>query len=176
MATSQNGWPALAGDSSKLYTWLVPAKNGHFKIRLRNGSAGFLLVHWLLWFSERVEDLTGGQLDDWGYAYRPIRGDETGLSNHSSGTAVDMNATRHPLGAVNTFKLWQRIRIRARLKAPFYGTLRWGGDYRNRKDEMHVEINAPLDRVEKRARRLMKTDRGQRVLNANPSQRRVILS
>lgn len=91
-----------------------------------------------------VEKLEGKTLDDWGYAYRAIRGQEDAgnLSNHASGTAVDLNATKHPLGKRNTFTDEQEIKIQA--LAAKYG-LRWGGDYKNRADEMHFEINlSPL--------------------------------
>lgn len=174
MSTSQNGWPVLAGDSHKLHTWLIPAKNGVISIKLRNGSAGFLIAHFLLWFAERVEPLAGKIVDDWGWAPRPIRG-STVTSNHASGTAADANATQHPLGARLTFLVWQSWRIRRRLKQ-YGGALRWGGDYRNRADEMHVELDRSLNTAEHVARRLMNTKRGKRILAANPSQRAVILS
>lgn len=175
MATSQNGWPALAADSSNLHTWVIPAKNGHLRIRLRNGSAGFLLCHFLLWWSERLDDLTHPHpADDWGYAWRAIRGQTTGLSNHASGTAVDADATQWPLGTEH-MSAAMKARIRLRLKI-YRGCLRWGGDYSGRKDQMHTEINAPLSQVELRARLLMSTPRGKRILEANPGQRAVILS
>lgn len=175
MATSQNGWPVLAADSAKLHGWVIPAKSGQVVFRLREGSAGFLLAHLLLWFAEVIEPLKGKIVDDWGYAYRPIRGTSTGWSNHASGTAADANSIKHPLAAVGTFKPWQYVKIRARLL--FYaGCIRWGGDYTHRKDEMHFELNKPLSACEKRARRLTRTARGKRLLAANPGQRRVIFS
>lgn len=176
MATSQNGWPALDSSSGLLHTWTVPAKNGHRDFRLRNGSAGFLLCHFLLWFAEVIEPLAGGIFDDWAYAYRPVRGSTTGLSNHSSGTAVDANATKHPLGVRGTFgAAVTYAKIRTRL-ALYRGAIRWGGDYQNRADEMHFEINVPLSVAEDVAQRLMNTPRGKRVLAANPTQKAVILS
>ena len=174
MATSQNGWPALAADSPYLHTWVIPAKTGAISIRLRNGSAGFLLAHFLLWWAERLEPLRGKVLDDWGYAYRAVRGYETTLSNHSSGTAADANATRWPLGTEH-MSATMKFRIRFRLKL-YRGCLRWGGDYSGRKDQMHTEVNAALSVCEKVARRLMKSPRGKRILEANPGQRAVILS
>lgn len=171
---SQNGWEGLHSDSPLLYTWVIPAKNGESRFRLRNGSAGFLLAYWLLWYSEVVEPLAGKILDDWGHAWRDVRGYSV-LSNHASGTAADMNATRHPLGRRGTFSKLQYLRLRARLLL-FRGTLRLGIDYANRADEMHVEVNAPMPACEAAAQRLMNTPRGKRVLAANPSQKRVILS
>lgn len=174
MATSMNGWPALAADSSYLYTWTVPGSGR--KLRLRNGSAGYLLIHLATWFDDEIEDVEGGTLDDWGYAYRPVRGYTTGLSNHSSGTAMDLNATRHVLGREDTFTAVEERRIRRRVNDFMQDTIRWGGEYSGRKDEMHFEIDCTLAMAEHVARELMQTKRGQLVLSANPGQKAVILS
>jgi hypothetical protein len=101
--------------------------------------------------------LDGGALDDWGYAYRAIRGQEDAgnLSNHASGTAVDLNATKHPLGKRNTFTDEQEVKIRA--LAAKYGC-RWGGDYKNRADEMHFEINLSPAAVKKKIQELGLTE------------------
>lgn len=171
MSTSQNGWPALAADSNKLHPWII----GDSCVRLRNGSAGFLLAHLALWFDQALENIDGQQLDDWGYAYRPVRGYSATLSNHSSGTAIDLNSLQHPLGAVDTFTTRQRLKLHQRLHL-YKGTIRWGGDYRGRKDQMHFEINASLGACELRARQLLDTPRGRRILADNPGQRAVILS
>jgi hypothetical protein len=66
-----------------------------------------------------------------------VRGSEDKLSCHSSGTAIDINATKHALGKVGTFPNEKVPMIRALAKK--YG-LKWGGDYVNRKDEMHFEV------------------------------------
>lgn len=174
MTTSQNGWAVLEADSPYLYTWTVPSRTGAFKIRLRNGSAGFLLVHFLLWWSEVLEPLAGKILDDWGWAARLIRGSSTVISNHASGTAGDANATRWPMGT-RLMKAWMVAKIHARLTI-YAGCLRWGGDFHTRPDQMHTEINKPMAACEKAARRLMKTPRGKRILAANPNQGAVILS
>ena len=88
-------------------------------------------------FHELIEPIDDGALDDWGYAFRMIRGSTDKLSNHSSGTAIDLNATKHPLGKVGTFPSEKVPMIRALAKK--YG-LKWGGDYKGRIDEMHFEI------------------------------------
>lgn len=174
MATSQNGWPALQSNSSLLTTINIPTKQGVVRLRVRGGSAGFLLAHMVLWWADRLEPISGKLLDDWGYAYRPIRGQTSNLSNHSSGTAVDINATRWPLGTTHMpAKMVRKIRRRLRL---YGGCIRWGGDYSGRKDQMHLEINKPLRDCEKRARRLMKTPRGRKILKANPGLKEWILS
>lgn len=178
MPVSQNQWPGLSADSSRLHTWTVPERERQkTQLRLRNGSAGFLLVHLATWFDDRLEDLTGnysGGLDDWAYAYRPVRGYAT-LSNHASGTAMDLNATDHPLGVNATFSRDEEALIQRRLRL-YKGCIRWGGDYRGRKDEMHFEIAADLGKCERVARDLLRSPRGRRVIDANPGQERVIRS
>ncbi len=171
---TQNGWPALAPDSSYLHVWNIPAKNGSFKLKLRNGSAGFVLAHLALSISELVEDVTNGPLDDWGYAYREIR-DGTDLSNHSSGTAIDINALKHILGKHGTWTIKQETKIDMRL-IWMRGVIRWGADYERRPDEMHFEIVQSMREVERVAHMLMDTPRGERLLKVNPGQRKVILS
>lgn len=174
MATSQNGWPALDRDSNKLHLWKVPGTDRHFL--LREGSAGFLLAHFILWYHEKVHRLNekGTPWDEWAWAWRPVRGQVSGLSNHASGTAVDLNATNYPLGTT-LMKAWRKVKIRARMLW-FRGTLRWGGQYEGRKDQMHFEIDKPIWVCERLARRLMDTPRGRRILKENPDQRKVILS
>lgn len=135
MATSQNGY--TANDPSRTKVWEIPGTDR--RVRLRTGSPGALLVHLAAWFDKNIEDIDAGQLDDWGYAERPIRGSTTELSNHASGTALDLNATRHPLGVRGTFTAAQAAKIRAQLLR-YDGCIRWGGDYSRRADEMHFEI------------------------------------
>lgn len=176
MATSQNGWPALSSDSNKLYTWNIPTRKGVVRVRMRNGSAGFLLAFLISWFASVIEPVLGKVLDDWGFAYRPIR-DASDLSNHASGTAADINSAKHVLGRRGTFAAWQVRRIHRFLLRRMKGCIRWGGDYQRRADEMHFEIVQTMELVEKRARFLMRyTLRGQRLIKANPTQKKVILS
>lgn len=144
VAWSQNGY--LANDVTRTKVWTIPGTDR--KLRLHEGAPGALLVHFFAWFDKNVESIDGGQLDDWGFAVRPIRGQDVeynadgeaiNLSNHASGTAGDVNAPKHPLGVRNTFTDAQERRIRAKLK-DYGGCIRWGGDYVRRADEMHFEI------------------------------------
>jgi D-alanyl-D-alanine carboxypeptidase-like protein len=63
------------------------------------------------------------------------------LSNHASGTAVDLNADRHPLGTSpsKTFNKDQIAEIH-KILAETGHLVRWGGDYTGRQDPMHFEI------------------------------------
>lgn len=185
MATSANGWPVIAPGSTfpRLHRWRIAGADR--EVPMRDGSAGFLLADHLAWMHDKIHPIDGGILDDWGYAFRPVRGQSSGYSNHASGTACDYNAVAHPLGAVNTFvgsikyraKMMTRMAaIRIRVTVRYRGCVRWGGTYSGRKDEMHFEINRSLSACEARARKLMITKRGRRTIEANPSQSAVILS
>ena len=134
--TSHNGWKASKDPAEiDIKSYLVPGT----KVKLRCASAcAPLLIGFAAEFHKLIEPIDEGALDDWGYAFRPIRGQNEKLSNHSSGTAIDLNAPKHALGLIGTFPPEKVPMIRALSKK--YG-LRWGGDYQNRKDEMHWEID-----------------------------------
>jgi hypothetical protein len=100
-------------------------------------------------FHTKVERLRKGWC--WGYAARSIRGPSTKPSFHWAAIAGDWNAPLHPLGKVNTFPAAKRPVIRALARK--YG-LRWGGDYRQRKDEMHTEVIVVRQEALKLVRRL----------------------
>src|SRR4051812_34623402 len=140
--TSQNGWTVITkSTSAKLVTYKVPG-TAH-GLLLRRGDAGVLLVDFANWYNKHVEKLSLYKAgDDYGWSYRKIRGSTTTYSNHASGTAIDLNATRHPLGttAAHSFTAAQITKIHNRLKR-YSGVIRWGGDYSGRKDPMHFEIN-----------------------------------
>lgn len=138
MTSSQNGW-TVHDDQSKLV--LLPRVTG----RVVGGDVEWLFNDLCEWFHASVEPIDRAQ--SWGWAKRPVRGSSTDISNHASGTAIDLNAVKHPLGAVGTFTTGQAAAIRARLKR-YGGALRWGGDYSGRKDEMHFEINLGPPRLQ----------------------------
>ena len=133
---SHNGWTASKDPAAiDIKSYQVPGT----KVKLRCAEAvAPLLIGFAKEFHELIEPIDEGALDDWGYAFRNIRGVTEKLSNHASGTAIDLNAPKHPLGAVGTFPAEKVPMIRALAKK--YG-LRWGGDYVNRKDEMHFEVD-----------------------------------
>jgi len=135
MTKSANGWPASKDRAEiGIKSFTVPGTN--LKLACAEAVAP-LLIGFANEFHSLIEHIDGGSLDDWGYCYRDVRGNVGKLSNHSSGTAIDLNATKHPLGKVGTFPNEKVPMIRALAKK--YGLI-WGGDYRNRKDEMHFEI------------------------------------
>ena len=139
MARSQNGWSA--NDRTVVSRRQVPGTEVYLTVR--NGAPGDLLLEVAAQFDKFVEDIDNarGALDDWAYAERAIRGSDE-VSNHASGTAIDLNATRHPLGTDPraNFADWQ-IRVIRRIVADALDVVRWGGDYIGRKDPMHFELN-----------------------------------
>jgi len=147
---SQNGWPVDPPRSART----IPGTN--VRLTVADGPAGDVLMHVLGQVQGRVEDISRnsdrGEADDWGYANRPVRG-STATSNHASATAVDINATRHPLGKSGTFTPQQVDEIH-RILGETDGVVRWGGDYTGRKDEMHFEINGTQEQVARVAERL----------------------
>ena len=145
---SSNGWPASKDPAViGIKSFKVPGTD--LKIRCAKKAAP-LLIGLAAEFHETIEPIDKGTLDDWGYAFRMIRGSTDSLSNHSSGTAIDVNAIKHPLGKRNTFTDKQEIIIRQ--IAAKYGC-KWGGDWK-RADEMHFEIDLNRKQVKERIKAL----------------------
>ena len=132
---STNGWPA-SKDKAEIGVKSFAVPGTTLKLQCAEAVAP-LLIGFASEFDSLIESIDGGSLDDWGYCYRDVRGVTGKLSNHSSGTAIDLNATKHPLGKAGTFPNEKVPMIRALAKK--YGMI-WGGDFRHRKDEMHFEI------------------------------------
>jgi hypothetical protein len=135
MLQSQNNWIA-SKDAAELNIVSVPIEGTKVKVRCAKAVAP-LIAGFCKEFHQLIEPIDEGALDDWGYCFRMVRGTTDKLSNHSSGTAVDLNATKHPLGKAATFPSEKVPMIQALAKK--YGMI-WGGDFRHRKDEMHFEI------------------------------------
>lgn len=190
LPNSQNGFQVIFNRHGFLREWKIPGTDRH--LVLRDGSAGFLLADFALWYHRNIEKINRGVWDEWGWAPRDIRGSDE-ISNHASGTAEDLNATKHPLGVGGTFmfkvrhvvrrggkrrvrRIYAWAKIHIILRTRYRGIIRWGGDYSGRVDSMHFEINRPLPACERRAKRLMRTRQGRLVLAANPGARKAILS
>ena len=134
--TSQNGWPASPTSSDiDIVSVKMDLKEGRKTARVTSSTAG-AFEEIIRWWEKNIEPVkTLGSFN-----YRSIRGATSTLSNHSSGTAIDINAADHPLGAEGTVPSNMHSKIGA--KARSLG-LKWGGDYNGRKDEMHFEVNLP---------------------------------
>ena len=138
LGTSQNGWPAHPDpEVVKLVRMTIPLRSGKSVTLPLRAETAPALIEMVRWWDATVEPVNPG--DTGSYSYRPIRG-YSQLSNHASGTAIDINSSRHPLGARGTVS--PEIASAISAKAKSLG-LRWGGNYKNRADEMHFEINTP---------------------------------
>lgn len=144
VATSQNGWPVHTGASSlKSLDWVTG--------RVVSGDVHTIFDHLCERFNAEVEPIRRDW--SWGYAYRAVRGRSSGYSNHASGTAIDLNAPKHPLGRRGTFSAAQVAAIQ-KILVDLDGAIRWGGNYSGRPDEMHFEINTSAAHLAAVARKI----------------------
>jgi hypothetical protein len=152
---SQNGWPAVPNTST-----LVRGSAAGFGFWAANDDVRVIFEHWIKRFNDRIERIAGKVLDDWSYANRMVRGSTKTISNHGSGTAIDINALAHGRGAKNTFSDEEQDMIHSDLK--FYeGVLAWGGDFNTVTDDMHFEIRgnaAAVKRIADKIRALEEDD------------------
>ena len=131
---SSNGWKASKNKSKiGVANYMVEGTTRHFALAK---DAAPILCAFLAEFHELVEPIDTGVFDDWAYSYRPVRGKKK-LSNHASGTACDINATKHRLGLKHTFSKKKVATIQ--LLVAKYG-IGWGGNYKLRRDDMHFEM------------------------------------
>jgi len=136
LGTSQNGWPAHPDpEVVKLVRMTIPLRSGKSVALPLRAETAPALVEMVRWWDANVEPVNPG--DTGSYNYRKIQG-YSYLSNHASGTAIDINGSRHKLGARGTVSLAQAAAITAKAKSL---GLKWGGTYKYRADEMHFEIN-----------------------------------
>ena len=142
---SDNGWPA-SKDPAEIGIKSYAVKGTTIKLRCAEKVAP-LLVGFAAEFHATIEPIDHGALDDWGYCFRMVRGREDRLSNHSSGTAIDLNASKHPLGAEHTFTPEKTLAVIA--LAAKYG-LKSGITYKLRKDPMHFEVCLSPKQVKER--------------------------
>jgi hypothetical protein len=135
MPNSQNGWPVVprsAVDEEPLIR-NVRVPNGMLK-----GDVAFIF-RWLAErYDKRVEPIVAGQC--WGWFVKTIEGSST-ISNHASGTAIDINAPQNPMGSGTTKRSMTTAQINEchKLEDESDDVLRWGGDF-GRNDPMHWEI------------------------------------
>lgn len=120
------------------------------RLALRADVAPLLLELLRFWHAE-VEPLDIGIPDDWGHAFRMVRGSKSSPSFHGAGVAFDANATKHPLGKRGTLNRDQIARLTR--KANTLG-IRLGANYSGRADEMHGEIIVSLEEALRRVRAL----------------------
>lgn len=134
---SLNGWPVIHSRSSKLLkTGTIPGTK--IKITAHHAALPVLLavaaeVH------TRVKNLAANNAagqDEGGYTYRAA-GISSGWSDHSSGTAIDVNWRVWPMFK-NAMTPAQRAACKL-IERDFAPVIEWGGNWR-RLDQMHWGI------------------------------------
>jgi hypothetical protein len=134
-----NGWAVIDdyGDSRLISNPTVPGTN----VQILGGLLAGPVATGLLWIASqwhrRVEPLSQ-DLGQWGYNKRTKRG-SSDISEHSAGTAMDLNASRHPFqdNPANSLSNVQVLDIR-NIEAETEGAFTWGGAW---SDGMHWEAN-----------------------------------
>lgn len=145
MVTSQNGWVAGSKAVCNIKPLMVGKINAAAPGVAHHDHAAMVLAYVAWQFHHRVERLHQGW--NWGWFYRAVRG-ALDLSNHASGTAIDLNAPYHPLGTDPGAHFSQKqIDTIHDILAELDNVVRWGGDYQGRKDPMHFELNASVASV-----------------------------
>ena len=138
MPNTYTGWPVIPSGDARL-TVIEPVPGRRFTVLA--GPVATVLDWLIRRFHAEVEPIDQGILDDYGYNYRKVRGSDS-WSNHASGTAVDLNATKHPFKtrADQNFSPAQIAAVRQILAdATINGqqVVRW----LDANDPMHFEIN-----------------------------------
>ena len=124
--------------------------------RVRKGDAYTVLNELCRRFNNEVEKINPAH--SWGWAYRPVRGASV-VSEHAAGTAIDLNAPKHPLGRQGTFTRSQVNKINQILR-DLDGAVRWGGNYAGRKDEMHFELQGGVKKLAAVAKKIKGSSTG----------------
>jgi hypothetical protein len=152
MATSQNGWAARKDLKTRVIT---PVRGVSLRI-VDNDDVAEVFTYLVKNFHKRVDRVDAPHdQDDWGFYFRPNVNNPNELSNHASGTAIDLDATEHPNGVPTgrTFTVEQISEVHQILRE-LDGVVRWGGDYNHTVDAMHFEINGTPTQVRKVADKL----------------------
>lgn len=176
--------PVLDPGSNLLFTWTIPGANR--RITLRRDAFGFILMWLILRFNDLVERLDGpgnDAVDEGGHNKRYISGTNI-WSDHARAAAADLNWSKHPYNtkASATFTKRQIKVIRRTLRwvntFAMGKLVEWGGDWPShpgstaKPDPMHFQVNRLSNKVVRRtARRFARTNRGKRIIKANPSNR-----
>ena len=150
MTTSYNGFTASKSPSAIGILTGFTAAGVTFPAGVRSGAVAAVFTYLAEQFNARVEPLVNPGC--WGYYFKNSANSAALISCHSSGTAVDFNAPKHPNGRRGTFTNAQVAQIRAILDE-LGGVVYWGGGGWNggTVDEMHFEIKTGVSEAQVRA-------------------------
>lgn len=137
MEVSHNGWRASPDPRAiHVQRYRVPRIEPVVYLSVRREVAP-LLLNLAKRYHRRVDRLDNARHDDGGYNYRTIAGSAS-LSNHASGTAVDLNWSKYPRGTRNMTP--EQVR-ECRAIVEHFRVVRWGGEWSGSSvDQMHFEI------------------------------------
>lgn len=139
MPNSINGWEVLDNppwSDPRLDTKAIPGVPSR-KLKLRREVLPLFLAL-AKDYHDTIEPIDQGELDDWSYSYRDARF-STSWSDHASGTAIDLNASKEGWLGMNNYSWWanpSRHRAAKAIKDRYEvvmwgGSTDFGGDYRN---------------------------------------------
>lgn len=148
MVLSYNGWPASPYPSAiGINTGWEPIAGHKFPGGIKSGDVQTVMTYFVRQLDARVEPIEEYRAgDEWGWYYKQSANSPGTISNHSSGTAFDYNATQHPNGRRGTWTATQVARIRE-IQKEVNGVVYWLGDASGTPDEMHFEIRGSSAQV-----------------------------
>ena len=163
-STDNTGETANKGDKSERARWLFPNGTPSSQFEMKqylttvsveildingNPKSAFITCHRKLAPSiqaayKEMKEKGFRAYDNGCYNWRGLTGSSKSLSNHSFGTAVDINPAYNPYVKATSSSVWKnapkQYKIDGEIVAIWkkYGFY-WGGDYKNIKDYMHFE-------------------------------------
>lgn len=154
MVASYNGWPASRDPDAIGIVPFEPIPGHDFPGGVKGGDVHTIFTYLVRQLNARVEPIEFYPAgDEWGYFFKDSANSPSLLSCHSSGTAVDYNAVRHPNGRRGT---WTAVQVREirKILDELGGVVRWLYDATRTPDEMHFEIKGSAAEVAAVARRI----------------------
>ena len=150
MVSSYNGFQASKNPHDIGVTVTFKAAGVAFPAGVKSGAVATVFAYLADQYHKRVEPLEVPGC--WGYYFKASANSAALISCHSSGTAVDFNAPKHPNGKKGTFTKAQVAQIRA-IQDELGGVVYWGGDSwgGGTTDEMHFEIKTGVTEAQVRA-------------------------
>lgn len=145
-SSTLDGWTAVDYGDKSLRKYAIPGapgiEGGGLMLREADGIGEYLAAMVSAWQAHPA--LGGGRANlnkGWsgGHSLR-TNPQNTGISNHSAGVAVDLRADIFPLSAYNMSKE-EVAAVKSILQR--FSKIEWGGDWTSPVDQMHFEIRDP---------------------------------
>lgn len=124
---SENGWPMINSDMLDF----MPVPEIGWKVGVHIGVPNTLLKALMVRLHREVEPIDISQCGVF------TGSNSMPNSNHNSGTALDYNWNKHPFHEWGT---WGNRAGVDRILNDFRGTIEWGGNWTDPRDEMHFEL------------------------------------